>query len=136
VAWGSYLGGLLSAYELTRDNIYLTKAGELGDRLASSFDSTKTGLPQSIINLHTRKAHNHNWNGGASILAEVGSVQLEFAYLAHHLNQSHYNEKARKVFTILDQATKPYTGLYPVYIDAGRYHPLLMFRHITRSLGA
>jgi uncharacterized protein YyaL (SSP411 family) len=70
------LGGLLSAYELSRDTMYLTKAAELGERLAASFDTTKTGLPQSIINLHTKKAHNHNWNGGASILAEVNAESL------------------------------------------------------------
>lgn len=111
-----YLGGLLGAYELSRDALYLDKAKELADRLMPSF-KTPSGLPQSSINLRTGAASNHHWTGQSSILAEVGSVQLEFAALSHYLNDSSYLDTARRVFDVLDSAIKPYPGLYPVYIS-------------------
>lgn len=111
-----YLGGLLGAYELSRDKLYLHKAKELADLLMFSFESTPSGLPQSTLNMHAHKAQNHRW-AGASILAEVGSVQLEFAYLSHHLNDPKYNTVARKVMDTLDKMQKDIPGLYPVYIN-------------------
>lgn len=56
-------------------------------------------------------------NSHASILAEVGSCQLEFAYLSHHTGDPVYAEKARAVFTRLDSIEKEKAGLYPVYIS-------------------
>ena len=44
------LGGLLSAYELTNDGIFLDKATELGKALAAAFNSP-SGLPYSQISL-------------------------------------------------------------------------------------
>ena len=44
------LGGFLSAYSLSSDPIYLTKATELADRILPVFD-TPSGLPLSMINL-------------------------------------------------------------------------------------
>ncbi len=45
-----YLGGLLGAFELSRDSIYLTKAKELADLLLPTFSLTQANLPQSIVN--------------------------------------------------------------------------------------
>jgi len=45
-------GGLLSAYDLSGDKIFLDKAVELADRMAPAFD-TPNGLPMTQINFHT-----------------------------------------------------------------------------------
>lgn len=45
------------------------------------------GLPQ--------KWHNHKWTQDASILAEIGSCQLEFAYLSYHTVNDTYRKVAR-----------------------------------------
>jgi uncharacterized protein YyaL (SSP411 family) len=66
-----HLGGLLGAYELSKDDIYLQKAIELGDVLLPAFDSP-TGIPYSVINLMTGEAKNLQWTSGASILSELG----------------------------------------------------------------
>ena len=72
------LGGLLSAYALTGDPLYKTKALDLGERLLRAFAG---GLPRPSVVL--------GGDGGVSKLprvlctAEVGSLQLEFGYLSH-----------------------------------------------------
>ena len=43
------LGGLLSAFDLSKDNVFLTKAIELGNILAKSFNS-HSGIPYSQVN--------------------------------------------------------------------------------------
>jgi hypothetical protein len=44
------LGGLLSAFHLTADKIFLTKAKDLGNRLMGAFTS-RSGIPYSDVNL-------------------------------------------------------------------------------------
>jgi archaellum component FlaC len=66
------LGGLLSAYDLSRDAVFLEKAEDLGSRLFKSFN-TPSGLPHGSVNLQTGTSHNFGWNGNAYILAEIGT---------------------------------------------------------------
>lgn len=47
-----YLGGLLSAYALSKDEIFSKKAKEVADRLLPAFN-TPTGLPFSLLNLQS-----------------------------------------------------------------------------------
>ena len=47
-----YLGGLLSAYALSKEPILLTQATELGDLLMPAFNSP-SGLPYHEVNLVT-----------------------------------------------------------------------------------
>lgn len=78
------LGGLISVYHMSGDEMYLTKAEELGARLAASFE-TPTGLPWPRCYLNeTGRCESHNAMGDALYLAEVGSVQLEYRALSHH----------------------------------------------------
>jgi mannosyl-oligosaccharide alpha-1,2-mannosidase len=44
------LGGLLSAYHLSADKMFLEKAKDLGDRLMGAFTSP-SGIPYSDVNL-------------------------------------------------------------------------------------
>jgi mannosyl-oligosaccharide alpha-1,2-mannosidase len=46
-----YLGGLLSAFELSEDHIFLEKAKELGKALLHSFNNV-TGLPYNSVHLN------------------------------------------------------------------------------------
>mmetsp|Transcript_58448 Transcript_58448/g.139047 ORF Transcript_58448/g.139047 Transcript_58448/m.139047 type:complete len:588 (-) Transcript_58448:75-1838(-) len=115
------LGGLLSAYETTCDlpegcdQGLLDKAKEVGDRLLKAFD-TPTGLPFATINLSNGRGHTPGWTGGAAILAEVASVQLEFGALSRHTKDPKYDAAAIKVFKILEGLHRP-DGLMPLYID-------------------
>jgi mannosyl-oligosaccharide alpha-1,2-mannosidase len=110
-----YVGGLLSAYDLTGDKLFLDKAKELADYLLPAFN-TNTGIPKSHINLHTQALSSHQWTGYASILSEVGSLQLEFAYLSHHTGNPVYAQKALGVFDKIIQIM-PANKLYPIWIN-------------------
>ena len=47
-----YVGGLLSAYALTGDELFLEKATHVADKLTPAFKSP-TGIPYALINMRT-----------------------------------------------------------------------------------
>lgn len=56
------LGGLLSAYDLSGDKIFLEKAKDLADRLLPAWN-TPSGIPYNRINLMHGNPHNFGWTG-------------------------------------------------------------------------
>ncbi|VDL77679.1 unnamed protein product [Nippostrongylus brasiliensis] len=83
------LGGLLSAYHLTGDQMFVEKADDLGNRLLSAFTSSKSAVPLSDVNLKTRKAKSPPWSSESS-LSEVTSLQLEFRDLSRVTGKNKY----------------------------------------------
>jgi len=86
------VGGLLSAYDLSADKIFLEKARDITDRLLPAWD-TSSGIPYNRINLAQGKASNPGWNGGNSILADSGTEQLEFIALSQRTGDQKYQQK-------------------------------------------
>jgi mannosyl-oligosaccharide alpha-1,2-mannosidase len=109
------LGGLLSAYDLSGDQVFLDKAQDLGNRLASAF-STPTGLPKGQVNLQSSSAAG-GWTGSNSVLAELGTVQLEFNYLSAKTGDKKFSGYANRVYDVLEKLN-PQNGLFPIYINA------------------
>lgn len=98
------LGGLLSAYDLSKDKVFLDKAVGIADRLLPAFD-TPSGLPRASVVLNSGASSNPSWTSG-SILSELGTLQLEFRYLSRHTGNPVYEQKAMRVFAALkDKAT-------------------------------
>ena len=85
------LGGLLSAFDLSNDPRLLKLAVSAADRLLAAFG--ENGLPSAQLNMHTGERRQHNWARGP-ILAEVGSVQLEFQRLATITGEVKYEQEA------------------------------------------
>ena len=56
------MGGLLSAYDLSGDKVFLEKATDIADRLLPAWD-TQSGIPYNIINLAHGNARNPGWTG-------------------------------------------------------------------------
>ena len=83
------LGGLLSAYEFSKDKVFLDKAEILAEKLLKAFN-TPYGIPYASVNLMSGNGASPGWTGGSSILSEIGTVQLEFLYLAYHTNNPKY----------------------------------------------
>jgi mannosyl-oligosaccharide alpha-1,2-mannosidase len=112
-----YLGGALAAYQLRgrRDASLLASAQVLGDCFARAFE-TSTGLPFGIVNLQSRVGKTASWLHGAAVLAEAGSVQLEFAVLSAEMGNPKYGAIARKAFDVL-VSKQPEHGLFPLFID-------------------
>lgn len=90
------LGGLLSAYHLTEDSLYLERAKDLADRLLPSFD-TKAGLPLPMTNLAQRKGIPDQWSPQLVSTAEISTLQLEMKYLSQLTEDEVYWERAEHV---------------------------------------
>lgn len=56
------VGGLLSAYDLSGDKLFLDKAVDIADRLLPAWD-TPSGIPYNFINLVDGRPHNPSWTG-------------------------------------------------------------------------
>jgi endoplasmic reticulum Man9GlcNAc2 1,2-alpha-mannosidase len=75
------VGGLLSVYHLSGDDMFKEKALDLGERLLGAF-VTDSGVPYSDVNMKKRSAHAPTW-GPDSSSAEVTTIQLEFRDLSY-----------------------------------------------------
>ena len=112
------LGGLLSTYDLQGGSnaALLEKAKLLGDRLLPAFNSPM-GLPYAQINLATGATAALSWTGGSSLLAELGTCQMEFFALSERLHERLYADKSQKAIDVMDAAKPSIPGLYPIYIS-------------------
>eukprot|EP01035_Chromulina_nebulosa_P020176 gene20176-26192_t len=108
------LGGLLSAYDLSKKAILLNKAIELGHILLPAFD-TRLGIPMSQVNVKTRRGVS-SWSGDSAILSELGSLQLEFRNLGYYTNDNSYESKAMKPLHVM-YAKNPPHGLFPIKVS-------------------
>ena len=102
------LGGLISAYDLSDDVLFLKQAEYLAPRLFKAFDSP-SGLPRGVVNLRSGRSH---LSGNSYVLAEVASLQLEFNFMAKATGKEEYKIKSEKVFDVLKRIT-PRDGLMP-----------------------
>ena len=98
----SAVGGLLAAYDLSHDPVFLQKADDLGSRLVKAYD-TPSGLPHGQVNLGSGRSNNFSWNSNKFILAEVATQQVEYRYLARITGKTEYAKKSERVFEILHE---------------------------------
>nr|CDS30245.2 endoplasmic reticulum mannosyl oligosaccharide [Hymenolepis microstoma] len=112
------LGGLLSAFHLSGEKVFLEKAKLIGGKLIVAFNSP-SGLPYTNINFGTLRASLPG-NGRIVTLSEVATLQLEFNELAVLLQNASIARPAANVYRILDKVKK-LSGLISTDIDM--YHP-------------
>nr|POE86477.1 mannosyl-oligosaccharide 1,2-alpha-mannosidase [Quercus suber] len=124
------LGGLLSAHYLStvlphassqHDQIYLSKAVDLGNRLLGAYDS-RSGVPFASIMLNNGTGIRSHADAGSSSTAEATTLQIEMKYLAHLTGNGIYWQKAEQVMKVVD-ANAVKDGLVPIFIDpnSGRF---------------
>ncbi|XP_075216552.1 mannosyl-oligosaccharide alpha-1,2-mannosidase IA-like [Lycorma delicatula] len=116
------VGGLLSCFALTGDVMFKQKAELVAQKLLPAFE-TDTGIPHSSINIETGHSKNYPWvSGGASILAEFGSLHLEFTYLSDVTGVSVYKTKVNNIRAFVKSLGK-LRGLYPNFLnpETGRW---------------
>ncbi|KAI4145266.1 MAG: hypothetical protein LQ341_002434 [Variospora aurantia] len=118
-----YLGGLLGAYDLSggRYPILLDKAKEVGDFLYGAFD-TPNRLPVTRWDWEAARKGTEQEASDVALLAEVGSLTLEFTRLAQLTNDDKYFDAVQRISDVLDQQQNKTTlpGLWPVIMDAKR----------------
>uniref|UniRef100_F6SE05 alpha-1,2-Mannosidase n=1 Tax=Macaca mulatta TaxID=9544 RepID=F6SE05_MACMU len=93
-----YIGGLLSAFYLTGEEVFRIKAIRLGEKLLPAFN-TPTGIPKGVVSF---KSGSWGWAtaGSSSILAEFGSLHLEFLHLTELSGNQVFAEKAINVLVL------------------------------------
>ncbi|GAW05975.1 glycoside hydrolase family 47 protein [Lentinula edodes] len=104
-----YLGGLLSAYALRKDDLLLRRADELAKKLDHVF-ATPSGFPLFGVN------PNGNVVGPEiGILAEMASLQMEYTALAKFTGKKRWWDRANTVIRALDKADLHKTGgMFPI----------------------
>merc|ERR1740121_2189828 len=124
------LGGLLSAYSLSNNAVFLQTAKRLADNMLPAFN-TPSGAPKSTVDVGTGDAGWHSW-ASKIVLAEVTTVQVEFRYLSHVTNDAKYQVAADKAMrSVLDAAAG--RGLVPIYMTKTG---ALQFQGSKISMGA
>ena len=117
-----YLGGLLSAYELSGREVLLRKAVELGDVLYSAFD-TPSRLPVDWIDLRRVKAGKAQDPEARVVSAAVGTLSLEMTRLSQLTGDPRYFDAVARVMRLFasGQNSTAIPGLWPLWVsmDAG-----------------
>ena len=104
------LGGLISGYQLTKDERFLKLAVDLGNRLLPAFDSP-TKMPYVFVNLKTGAT-----KGKVNNPAEIGTLMIEFGTLTGLTKNPVYYQKAKKaVKELFNRGSK--IGLVGTNID-------------------
>ncbi|POW09525.1 hypothetical protein PSTT_06723 [Puccinia striiformis] len=81
-----YMGGLISAYDLSGDELMLERAEELAEWLVPAF-GTASGFPPSRYQMGSNPSGEHT---GPVCLAEIGSLTLEFTRLSQLTSKKFY----------------------------------------------
>ena len=104
------LGGLLSAFTLTDEQVFLEKAKKVGEVLLGAF---RNRIPCGIIDTNGY-CGSQSWAGGRSINAEVGTLSLEFETLSRLTGDSRWSDKIKG---INEYWREHHNGLLQMYID-------------------
>ncbi|GMI53524.1 hypothetical protein ScalyP_jg5734, partial [Parmales sp. scaly parma] len=110
------LGGLLAAFDLSGDEILLTRARELADGLMNVFD-TKTGIASPRTTLFRGGG-----GSGGTTLAEAGTLQLEFNFLTQLTGDDKYRNASRKFHDFLYEkhqhdSANDRGGMFPIGVN-------------------
>ncbi|XP_062509580.1 endoplasmic reticulum mannosyl-oligosaccharide 1,2-alpha-mannosidase-like isoform X2 [Corticium candelabrum] len=108
------LGGLLSAYHLSQDDLFKAKAIDLGDRLLPAFRSP-SGIPYSDVNLQHGTGATPSW-ATISTTSEATTVQLEFRDLSRITGKKIYQTTVDQVLNVLHQQPVA-DSLLPIFVS-------------------
>ncbi|KAF2459644.1 glycoside hydrolase family 47 protein [Lineolata rhizophorae] len=116
-----HLGGLLAAFDLSGEPLLLRKAVEVADMLYVAFD-TPNRMPITRWNPHVAKHGNPQTANDVALVAEVGSLSMEFTRLAQITGDNKWYDAVARVTLILEsqQSKTKLPGMWPVVVDARR----------------
>jgi mannosyl-oligosaccharide alpha-1,2-mannosidase len=117
-----YLGGLLSAYDMSHEQVLLDKAVQLGEMLYRAFDTYPNNLPLDRLTVEKAKLTvEKGFRAENNIcFAALASLTMEFTRLAQVTKQNKYYDAVARVTNFLDRAqnTTRIPGLFPLFADA------------------
>ncbi|KAF1920419.1 glycosyl hydrolase family 47-domain-containing protein [Ampelomyces quisqualis] len=116
-----YLGGLLAAYDVSgkKYNNLLRKAVELAEVLISAFD-TPNRMPKTYYSWRPQFASQGRRASTRVVLAEIGSLSMEFTRLAQLTGEHKYYDAIARITDNLEefQNKTKLPGMWPTYLDA------------------
>ncbi|EXJ60225.1 mannosyl-oligosaccharide alpha-1,2-mannosidase [Cladophialophora yegresii CBS 114405] len=116
-----YLGGLIAAYDLSSGKypVLLDKAVDLADILMGAFD-TPNRMPAVFYKWAPFYASQPHRASPHSVLAEIGSLSVEFTRLAQITKEPKYYDAVARVTNALEdwQMKTSFPGLWPLKLDA------------------
>ncbi|RAL09598.1 class I alpha-mannosidase 1A [Aspergillus homomorphus CBS 101889] len=116
-----YLGGLISAYDVSghKYNVLLEKAVELAEVLMGAFD-TPNRMPSLMYKYSASHLTRPHHADKKAILAEIGSLSVEFTRLAQLTKENKYYDAIARITNELEklQDQTQYPGLWPLKLDA------------------
>lgn len=126
---GRILCGLLSAYEMSGEDVLLEKARDLGDRLRPAFESP-TGLPYARVNLKTGAV-----SGSRISPADVGVLDIAFGLLSRHTDDFAYVQTSRAALLFMWNRRSS-LGLMGSVIDVETAEWVNKESHVDEGLGS
>ncbi|KAL7276469.1 hypothetical protein RUND412_000531 [Rhizina undulata] len=116
-----YLGGLIAAYDISgqKHKVLLQKAIELGDIIFGVFD-TPNRMPILQYGWRPEQLAKKRHAGAGVVLAELGSLTVEYTRLAQITGNSSYYDAVQRITDALEeyQFNTGLPGLWPIHIDA------------------
>ncbi|KAF2121865.1 glycosyl hydrolase family 47-domain-containing protein [Lophiotrema nucula] len=116
-----YLGGLVAAYDISGKKYknLLDKAVELAELLISAFD-TPNRMPQTYYYWRPAFASQAHRASNRVVLAEIGSLSVEFTSLAQLTGEHKYYDAIARITDYLEefQNKTRLPGMWPTYLDA------------------
>lgn len=139
-----YLGGMLAAYDLSgaKYKVLLDKAAELADVLMGAFD-TPNRMPVTFYHWMPTFSSQPHRAGTNVVLAEIGSLSVEFTRLAQLTKEPKYYDAIDRITdAFLEWQNAPGSnatlipGLFPVRVDAsGCEKPAQIKSHYSHPAG-
>ncbi|RMX76413.1 hypothetical protein D0868_16755, partial [Hortaea werneckii] len=118
-----YLGGLIAAYDLSgqqsKYRVLLDKAVELGEILYAAFD-TPNRMPMTYYRWKPAFASQPHRAGSRVVMAELGSLSMEFTRLAMLTGEPKYYDAIARITDEMEQFQNNtrLPGMWPTSLDA------------------
>lgn len=116
-----YLGGLVAAYDISGKKYkkLLEKAVELAEILVSAFD-TPNRMPDTYYYWRPEFASKKHHASTRVVLAEIGSLSMEFTRLAQLTGEHKYYDAIARITDLLEEFQKKtrLPGMWPTTLDA------------------
>ncbi|KAK0391554.1 hypothetical protein NLU13_1054 [Sarocladium strictum] len=114
-----YLGGFLSAFDLSQDPRLLQKAVEVGDMIYKSFD-TPNHMPVMRWDVKAAASGERQVAKSGTLSAEIGSLCMELTHLSQISGDPKWFDAAHRITEALakQQDSTELPGMWPLVVDA------------------
>lgn len=114
-----YMGGFISAYDLSGDERLLIKAKELGEMLLVAFD-TPNRMPITRWKVMDARRGAPQTAHPVTLVAEIGSLVMEFTRLSQITGDSRWYDATYRVMKVFEeqQSRTHVPGMWPILVNA------------------